>query len=528
MAKKDVDDRAKEDEKRKSSKLIDGSIGSITPELVGRYGEAVGERIRGYTGEVDPTGKVTVKGLKQIAESKVDPKFEYQNIKQQAGFAAEVDYRTNVNAENIINKSSERIARSNDVGMGNHPAADFVSVDQHGNPILINGNPEWSAQMKFCGKYNSPAEIQKSAKNVVDKFAGSKFDKYRGQKLLIPSEQYDISLQYARDKASEFRTAAQRFRSSGDLDKAAQLDARAAKFETVADNLVDSKISSREAMFIRKNPKLHTARKIAQTSHQAGLEMAKASVITSAVISMSTNTVALVNGNKELSEAVVDIAIDVGRGAAVGYAHGAATSVVSGVMERSSNMTVQSLSKTSLPGMIVAVSYQVGKSVVRWVNGEIDGVQFVLEVGEAGVGVLAGSIGASIGTAVFPGIGTVVGGMVGYLVGSMIYNSTVNMVLEYNLSEERLKAVTAISQAALLAMEASQRDFETAMEMHFKRRAQVLKSCFKTMDEAVLNNDHESFTRGLSAIAVEMGSCLQFKDFSEFDGFMKSDNKLVL
>lgn len=528
MAKKDVDDREKREERRKTSQLIDGSIGSITKEQAGHFGEAVSERIREYTGEVDPTGKVTVKGLKQIAESKVDPKFEYQNIKQQSGFAAEVGYRANVNTENIINKSPERIARSNDVGMGNNPTADFVSVDQHGNPILIDGNPEWSAQMKFCGKYNSPTEIQKSAKDVVDKFAGSKFDKYRGQKLLIPSEQYDISLQYARDKASEFRTAAQKFRSSGNYDKAAQLDARATKFETVADNLVNSKISSREAMFMRQNPRLHTAHKIAQTSHKAGLETVKASVMTSAVISMSTNTVALINGSKELSEVAVDVAIDVGKGVAIGYGHGAATSVVSGFMERSGNMTVQSLSKSSLPGMIVAVTYQVGKSVIRWVNGEIDGVQFVLEVGEAGVGVLAGSIGASLGTMVFPGIGTVVGGMVGYLIGSMIYNSTVNMVIEYNLSEERLKTVTAISQAALLAMEASQRDFETAMEEHFKRRAQILKNCFMTMDEAVLNNDHDSFTRGLSAIAVEMGSCLKFKDFSEFDGFMKSDDKLVL
>lgn len=529
MSKKRIESNCEKDEESRTFKVIEGSIGGVTHEQVVQYGGAVAERIKEYTGEIDPNGKVAVKGLKQIAESKVDPRYDYQNTKQQAGFAAEVDYRAKVNSENIINKSKKQIARSNDAGLGNNPVADFVSIDQHGNPILIDGNPEWSAQMKFCGKYGSQAEIQNSARDIVDRFAGSRFEKYRGQKLLVPSEQYDPALNYARDKAAEFRNAAQKLRTSGNHDKATMLEARATNFDSVANNLVNSKISSREAMFMRLNPKLYTTYNIANTAHRAGIENVKTSAVISGVISLSTNLAAAINGSKDLSEAAVDIAIDVGKGVAVGYGYGAATSVVSGAMQRSSNLAIQSLSKTTLPGMIVAVTYQVSKSVVRWANGEIDGVQFVVEVGEVGVGVLAASIGASIGTAMFPGIGTVVGGMVGYIVGSVIYNSTINTIRDYKFSSERLETITAISQAALLSMEANRKDFETAMNKHFKRRSQLLRSCFMAMDQAVLNNDHDAFLKSLSAIAIEMGSCLRFKDFAEFDSFMQDSNsKLVL
>ncbi len=81
----------KEDSKKnKRSGLVDSIIGVQTTENVERYGRAGAEYLKGYKGVLDDNGQVLQKGLKQVSESKVNPEFRYQNIKQQAGFSAEI------------------------------------------------------------------------------------------------------------------------------------------------------------------------------------------------------------------------------------------------------------------------------------------------------------------------------------------------------------------------------------------------------------------------------------------------------
>ena len=64
-------------------------------ELINRYGEAIHEYIKAYTGyqwENKETGQSGfAKGHKQVAQSKINSQYKEQNIKQQAGFSAEID-----------------------------------------------------------------------------------------------------------------------------------------------------------------------------------------------------------------------------------------------------------------------------------------------------------------------------------------------------------------------------------------------------------------------------------------------------
>jgi len=176
--------------KKDHSGLTDSVVGVATTENVERFGRASSEYIKGYNGTVDSTGKIIRKGLKQVSESKVHPDYKYQNIKQQAGFSAEIHYVDKTNAEDIINKNHNRIHRSNDIGRGNDIQFDVLSVDEFGNPT-------WGAQMKFCGKFGTPDEIQKSSEDLVKKLAGDKWERYRGNKILVPKEQHDIAKKYA-------------------------------------------------------------------------------------------------------------------------------------------------------------------------------------------------------------------------------------------------------------------------------------------------------------------------------------------
>ena len=158
-------------DKKKDSGFTDSTIGIMTTENIERYGRASSEYIKGYKGEIAQDGTVLKKGLKQVYESKVNPDFRYQNIKQQAGFSAEIHYVDKENANSIINKTNKTIYRSNDLGRGNDPEFDVLSIDENGNPIVI--------------------PIDEYAQDIVDKNFEENYEKgyYATGVLIIPEEE---------------------------------------------------------------------------------------------------------------------------------------------------------------------------------------------------------------------------------------------------------------------------------------------------------------------------------------------------
>ncbi|GAA7411068.1 hypothetical protein ID0983_03310 [Helicobacter pylori] len=102
--------------------------------------------------------------LEGISKCKVNPKYQYQNINQQAGYSAEIKEQAHVNANNILMKNGERVVQYDDLSMDqkaqikklfpncatpnkNHEIVDYVTVDRNGNVI-----PSTITQSKFVGK----------------------------------------------------------------------------------------------------------------------------------------------------------------------------------------------------------------------------------------------------------------------------------------------------------------------------------------------------------------------------------------
>ena len=83
----------KSKKKKQGSKIDDISkvaIEGAATETVQLYGTAGKEHLVAYSGIDNENGTELAKGLKQIADSNVNPNYKKQNIKQQAGFAAEI------------------------------------------------------------------------------------------------------------------------------------------------------------------------------------------------------------------------------------------------------------------------------------------------------------------------------------------------------------------------------------------------------------------------------------------------------
>ncbi|QGG46640.1 hypothetical protein [Heliorestis convoluta] len=507
--------------------LTDTLIGATTTENVQRFGHAAAEYIKGYQGNVTETGEILQKGLKQVSQSKVHPDYQYQNLKQQAGFSAEIHYVNQKNAESIINQQDQRFSRSNDVGLGNHSLYDILAVDQEGNPILQQNEPLWSAQMKFIGRYESQEEIEKSAQGLVKKLTSKKWDKYRGNKVLVPSEQYELAQKAAQAEAQNLQRQAQHLRQQGHLEKAQHLEKEAQKYQQVAEDITDSGISSQEAMFLREHPKLATFKYVAKTAHQSGLEQAKAGAVISSAISTSRNVVCVLRGEKEIKHALKDVAIDTAAGSGTAYIIGASDTAIRGLMASSGRSVFVNLSRTNLPAMIATATVQVGKSLYRYANGEINALQLAEELGEKGTGMMAASWGAAIGTVILPGIGTTVGAMVGYMTSSMLYSASLQILQEEKLSAQRRQKIHAIATAAIESMTQQGQELNKQINQFYQNRQALFQESFTIIDEAIESANLDQFTLGLNKIALEMGQTLQFKNFNDFDNFMQDKSKAL-
>lgn len=498
---------------KENSRLIDSTIGVTATENIGRYGEAAAEYLKGYKGRVANDGEIIRKGLKQVADSKVNPEYRYQNIKQQAGFSAEIHYVNKENADAMIDRSDRRLYRSNDLGRGNDPVYDILSVDE-------NGAPTWGAQMKFCGRFETREEIENSAKNVVNKLAGPKWEKYRGNKVLVPKEQYPEAKKYAENMAGNYREQADKYRAAGDFEKAEFLERKADVYRQISFDLQDSGISSKEAIFIREHPKLATAQYVMKTANSAGIESAKCAAVIAGSVSVAQNIVQVMKNEKEVDSAVLDVGKDVAASSATAYLIGVSDTAIRGFMGSSENSVFVNLSRSNVPAMIATTTVQVGKSLLRFAQGEIDSLQLVEELGEKGTGMMAASMGAAIGTAVLPGIGTVVGSMIGYMTSSTIYHSCMYVLNEERLSAERRNLIHQLAEAAVEAMNQQGKELLCLTEQFYGHRQEVFENCLSTMMECIECEDTERFTEALNAIVIEIGGKLQFKNFDEFDDFM--------
>ena len=194
-------------------------------ETVQRYGSAVKEHIIAYSGIDNENGEQLKKGLKQISESKLNPEYIKQNLKQQAGFSAENKYAARENARNIISKSAERIHNTDIKGSGSYNELfDHIVTDENG--IVIS-----EEQMKFIG--NNPKEL-------VNKLASKKFQKYfdANAKITIPKDYYEgveidgkqVSVFTEIDKSLEnYNKQLAKVKANGNLEVAKKIEEKMAQ-----------------------------------------------------------------------------------------------------------------------------------------------------------------------------------------------------------------------------------------------------------------------------------------------------------
>jgi len=277
---------------------------------------------------------------------------------------------------------------------------------------------------------------------------------------------------------------------------------------------------------------------------RAGLEGMKSGAMAAGSSAVASNIAAFVKGEKDLSEATIDTLVDTTKGvASAGVANVAveATSVaVRGAADKLAQKTAETaitkaLSETALKsleylgnnvGKVFFVAKGVGSALKRYAEGEIDGADFLLEIGQSGSDLIMSTIGATVGSALIPVpvVGAFIGSVVGHLISSVLYSTALEIFQGNKLVRERALEMQRLYEAARKEMRRQREEFEANVGMFLKRRDVALNNAFEKMSAAWKNDDINGYISGLDVLAREFGGELQFKTFEEFDEFMSDDS----
>ncbi len=513
-----MDNKKKKRKKDDFKKVV---VSSATYDTVQLYGSAAKQHYVAYSGVDNETGKVLQKGLKQISKSKVNPNDEFRNVTQQAGYSAEVKSVARENAENIINGDKTRVIRTDDKGRVNDPLFDTVKLDENGDIIEGSG-----VQLKFIGESEKDPERIENAKRAFRKLNSKKFDKYfeNNAKIEVPSDQYEKIIQEADSKLNELSKQLEKQKELGNTDKIEEIRQKIEKVKKIKKSLKKSSISTSEAIEARKNPELSTAKDVAKLSHGAGVKAAKSAAVIGGSISIVKNVVAVYKGEIEGDQAFINVAKETAVTATMGYATGFSGAAIKGAMQNTKSNSLRTLSKTNLPATLVSLTITTGKTLNRYFNGEIDGVQCLQDLGESGTGMLSSAMFSAIGQVAIPipVVGAIIGGMVGYALSSASYDILMKSLNDAKMArEERVRVEKACEEHIKLIKE-YRLEIENLINEYLSESMTDFRCSFDAVKKSLDIGDVDGFIEGTNQIIVDFGGTPSFSDIEDFNFKMEN------
>ena len=500
-------------EKEKEKTYINVALEGAATEVVQRYGSAVKENLVAYIGIDNETGERLKKGLKDIAKEKVNPDYKDINLKQQAGFSAENKYTARQNAERIINRDKSRVHNTDVKGSGSYNELfDHIITDENG--IVIS-----QEQMKFVGS---------DPKACLNKLAGKKFQKYfdADAKITVPSDYYEGILEEAQKTIDSLEKQLKHAKESGNTELEKNLEERIAKYKKIKASIKDSGVSNKEAMEARLHPKISTAKDVVKVAHRAGVEQAAYGAVIGGSVSIVKNIVSVVKGQKEPEEAAIEFAKDTSVAAVSSYATAFAGSVIRGGMQNSASKTVKSLAKTNLAATIVTSTVEAGKSLKKYISGEIEGIECLEELGEKGTGQLSAAMFAVVGQAVIPipVVGAMIGSMVGYALSSACYGELVDALKEAKLAHEERIRIERECEESIKMIVQFREEMNDAIEKYLNDMKETFNNALENAERAIWKDDIDGFIGAANSISNKLGKKALFNTFREFDDFMNTSD----
>ncbi|GAA9302103.1 hypothetical protein JT155_02020 [Helicobacter pylori] len=416
------------EKKQKYSNITDATIMGSTSEESVLYASANKEHLAILD---DKTLGRTLEG---ISKYKVNPKYQYQNINQQAGYSAEIKEQAHANAHNILMKNGERLVQYDNLSSRqkaqikkffpdyatpnkNHELVDYVRVDRNGNVIANT-----LTQSKFVGKDGA---------ECFEKFSSKGYEKYfkNGMKMEIPRDFLGDFQKKASIEIKSLESKIAKQKGFGNFQKAAKLKEKLQKCETIKANTRPASTTKQEAIDARLNPNLSTAKDVASLSHQAGMNAMQTGAFVGGVVSCVTNIYECIANGKDPNKAIKHTALATLKGGLKGgvisYFNAFSSSSLGGMMQSSANKIIKSLGKGLMPAMIVSALTTNATILGRYFSGKIDEVELLKQLVKANTTLISSGAMAVVGQVLIPipVVGALIGGFVGATLSETCFNA---------------------------------------------------------------------------------------------------------
>ncbi len=475
-------------DREKNSNIANAAIVGAVSEESALYASANKE----YLAILDD--KTLGRTLEGISEYKVNPKYQYRNINQQAGFSAELKEQAHVNAQNILMENKERLVQYDNLSVDqkaqirelfpdyatpnkNHELVDYVRVDRKGNVISNT-----LTQSKFVGKDGA---------ECFEKFLSKGYEKYlkNGVKMEIPKDFFGDFQKEANIKIKSLESQIAKQKSFGDFQKAAKLEEKLQKCKTIKANTRSASITKEEAIYARNHPTLSTAKDMVSHSHQAGMNAAGVGALISGVVSFATNFLECIVNGKDPKKAIKHTAIAILKGGAYSYGVAFSSSLLGGVMQNSANRVIQSLGKSSLPAMIVGAGVASCKVFIDYFRGKINETELLKQLGRTNTSLLSGGAMALAGQALIPipVVGALIGGFVGAALSEAFFNALNSKKVE--LARQRRIEIEKECRESIRLLEAYQNQFNEVFERYFHGTIKIFNESFDELERALYAGD---------------------------------------
>ena len=200
-----------------------------------------------------------------------------------------------------------------------------------------------------------------------------------------------------------------------------------------------------------------------KANNELGIKSGLTAAMITGAISTVNNIRDVFNGDISVQEAAVNISVEAGKAAALGYATGFISAEVATTAAKSSHKAIQALGKAGVPAAVVSFGIASYDSVINFAQGEIDGTELALDLGKNATGVAGAITGAKFGAAagsVVPVVGTIAGGLVGGMVGYAVTTAAYATVIDAATS-----GVGALADRAVAVAETAGELRDKAIEM---------------------------------------------------------------
>ncbi len=342
-----------------------------------------------------------------------------------------------------------------------------------------------------------------------EKFLSKDYEKYlkNGMKMEIPKDFFGDFQKEANIKIKSLESQIAKQKELGNFQKADILERILQKCKTIKANTRPASITKAEAIEARLNPKLSTAKDVANFSHQAGMNAMQTGALVGGGVSAITNIYECIANGKDPMKAIKHTAIATLKGGVLSYGSAFSSSSLGGLMQSSANKVIQSLGKGSVPAMIVGVAMANVTILTRFISGKIDEVELLKQLGKANTSLLSGGAMAVVGQALIPipVVGALIGGFVGAALSETIFSALLKAREEAKLARQRRIEIEKECHEIIRLLEMYQNQFKEVFEQYFYETTKFFNQSFDELERALYAGDADLAIAANNKIQERLG-----------------------